>query len=139
MLNCSRRHGILMRSLECLNREHRWTLTEARVVIGSFRLPYNQQRPHSKLVYRSPANDAATLPPSLAPVISIPTPLHAGGNGRNRHCLHCARQETLTSTCCGLAFSSLTKCTVSMPSLNSALTFLGLASAGSEKLRTKLP
>jgi len=48
-------------------------------------------------------------------------------------------QETLTSTCWGLAFSSFTKCTVSMPSLNSAVTFAGLASSGSEKLRPKLP
>ena len=53
---------------ECLNREQLWTLTEARVVIEDFRLLYNQQRPHSKLGYRSSANYATTLPPSLAPV-----------------------------------------------------------------------
>jgi hypothetical protein len=47
--------------------------------------------------------------------------------------------ETFTSTCRGLAFSSFTRCTVSTPSLNSALTFAGLASSGSEKLRPKLP
>ena len=46
-------------------------------------------------------------------------------------------QETLTSTCWGLAFSSFARCTVSTPSLNSALTFAGLASSGSEKLRPK--
>ncbi len=50
-----------------------------------------------------------------------------------------ADQLTLTSTCWGLAFSSLTRCTVSTPSLNSALTLAGLASSGSEKLRPKLP
>jgi hypothetical protein len=48
-------------------------------------------------------------------------------------------QEILTSTCRGLAFSFFTKCTVSTPSLNSALTFAGLASSGSEKLRPKVP
>jgi hypothetical protein len=48
-------------------------------------------------------------------------------------------QETFTSTCRGLAFSSFTKWTVSTPSLNSALTFAGLASSGSEKLRPKVP
>jgi len=48
-------------------------------------------------------------------------------------------QPTLTSICWGLVFSVLTRCTVSRPSLNSALTFAGLASSGSEKLRPKLP
>ena len=53
---------------ECLNREQRWTLTEARVVIEDYREHYNRSRPHSKLGYRSPAAYAATLSPSLAPV-----------------------------------------------------------------------
>jgi len=53
---------------ECLNREQLWTLTEARVVIEDYRNRYNQQRPHSKLGYKSPARCAASLPPSLAPV-----------------------------------------------------------------------
>ena len=48
-------------------------------------------------------------------------------------------QATLTSICCGLAFWVLARCTVSTPSLNSALTLAGLASSGSEKLRPKLP
>ncbi len=53
---------------ECLNREQLWTLTEARVVIEDYRNQYNQQRPHSKLGYQSPARYAASLSPSLAPV-----------------------------------------------------------------------
>ena len=53
---------------ECLNREQLWTLTEARVVIEDYRNQYNQQRPHSKLGYQSPARYAASLLPSLAPV-----------------------------------------------------------------------
>jgi hypothetical protein len=48
-------------------------------------------------------------------------------------------QPTLTSICCGFAFAVFAKCTASTPSLNSALTFAGLASSGIEKLRTKLP
>lgn len=55
---------------ECLNREQLWTLTEARVVIDDYRNHYNQQRPHSKLGYLSPARFAAqtTLCPPCAPV-----------------------------------------------------------------------
>jgi hypothetical protein len=52
---------------ECLNREQLWSLTEARVVIEDYRNQYNQQRPHSRLGYRSPAQYAASLTPSLAP------------------------------------------------------------------------
>ena len=50
---------------ECLNREQLWTLTEARVVIGDFRLDYNSARPHSSLGYQSPQRFAAQLPPSI--------------------------------------------------------------------------
>ena len=53
---------------ECLNREQLWTLTEARVVIEDFRRDYNQDRPHSRLGYQSPARYAQALTPSLAPV-----------------------------------------------------------------------
>ena len=52
---------------ECLNREQRWTLTAARVVIEDFRIHYNTQRPHSKLGYRSPVHYAAQLTRSAAP------------------------------------------------------------------------
>ena len=63
---------------ECLNRELLWTLTEAGVVIEDFRFLYNQQRPHSKLGYRSPANYAVTLPPSMAPVGRRPSSARDG-------------------------------------------------------------
>lgn len=53
---------------ECLNREQLWTLTEARVVIEDFRRKYNQARPHSRLGYESPADFAARICPSPAPV-----------------------------------------------------------------------
>jgi len=49
---------------ECLNREQLWTLSEARVVVEDFRQEYNQQRPHSKLGYASPAEYAARICPS---------------------------------------------------------------------------
>jgi len=39
---------------ECLGREMLLNLREARVVISDWRLHYNQERPHSKLGYRSP-------------------------------------------------------------------------------------
>ena len=53
---------------ECLNREQRWTLTEARIVIEDSRNNDHRLRPHSKLGDPSPADYAASLPPSLAPV-----------------------------------------------------------------------
>jgi len=53
---------------ECLNREQLWTLTEARVVVEDFRQDYNQQRPHSRLGYASPAEYAARICPSPVPV-----------------------------------------------------------------------
>ena len=40
---------------ECLNREHFFTMTEARVVIGDYRDEYNRVRPHGGLGYLSPA------------------------------------------------------------------------------------
>ncbi len=39
---------------ECLNREHFWTMTKARVVIGDYREEYNRVRPHGGLGYLSP-------------------------------------------------------------------------------------
>ena len=39
---------------ECLEREMFLNLRESRVVISDWRLHYNQERPHSKLGYRSP-------------------------------------------------------------------------------------
>lgn len=67
---------------ECLNREQLWTLTEARVVIGDYRWEYNQQRPHSRLGYLSPARFAAQISPSPAPVGLRPP---AAGDGQNQN------------------------------------------------------
>ena len=64
---------------ECLNREQLWTLTEARVVVGDYRLKYNQVRPHSRLGYESPAVFAARSCPSPAPFGLRP---HSAGDGQ---------------------------------------------------------
>ena len=67
---------------ECLNREHLWTLTEARVVIEDYRRNYNHHRPHSKLGYQSPKRFAATQSaPSPAPV-ALRAPY--AGDGQNQ-------------------------------------------------------
>jgi putative transposase len=65
---------------ECLNREVLWTLTEARVVIGDYRREYNQNRPHSRLGYLSPARFAAQQSPSLTPVGLRPPSIRDGQN-----------------------------------------------------------
>ena len=44
---------------ECLNRESFAHLLEARVVLAAYRKEYNEQRPHSSLGYRTPAEVAA--------------------------------------------------------------------------------
>lgn len=44
---------------ELLNREIFSTLTEAKVLVEQYRLAYNQERPHSALGYRTPAEFAA--------------------------------------------------------------------------------
>jgi transposase InsO family protein len=64
---------------ECLNREQLWTLTEARVVVGDYRREYNQERPHSRLGYESPAAFAARSRPFPAPVGLRPP---CAGNGQ---------------------------------------------------------
>jgi len=63
---------------ECLNRELFATLAEARVILESWRVEYNERRPHSSLRYCTPAEFAAAqrnfgllpasglLPPKLA-------------------------------------------------------------------------
>jgi transposase InsO family protein len=40
---------------ECLNRELFGTLAEARVILESWRVEYNERRPHSSLAYQTPA------------------------------------------------------------------------------------
>jgi len=46
---------------ESLNREQLWTLSEARVVIETFRVRYNQKRPRGKVGYQTPASFAAKI------------------------------------------------------------------------------
>ena len=48
---------------ECLNRELFGNLHEARVILESWRIEYNERRPHSALGYRTPSEYArsATL------------------------------------------------------------------------------
>lgn len=56
---------------ECLNREVFGALAEARVIIEQWRREYNENRPHSALGYRTPAEAArcqTALQPRLAPL-----------------------------------------------------------------------
>jgi putative transposase len=66
---------------ECLNRELFGTLHEARVILESWRVEFNERRPHSSLGYRTPSEyacretnqfDGGCAPPN-------PTPLAAAG------------------------------------------------------------
>lgn len=64
---------------ECLNREHFFTMTEARIVIGDYREEYNRVRPHGGLGYLSPdefvsrqAQDRQASPETLNPESSRP-------------------------------------------------------------------
>ena len=50
---------------ECLNRESFAHLLEARVVLAAYRQQYNEQRPHSSLGYRTPAEVAKVERPKL--------------------------------------------------------------------------
>ena len=68
---------------ECLNREQLWTLTEARVVIENDRRDYNEERPHSRLGYESPAQYATRLCPSPAPV-GLRPPSTGDGQAENK-------------------------------------------------------
>jgi transposase InsO family protein len=45
---------------ECLNEEVFWHERHARVVVEAYRRSYNEERPHSALGYRTPAEAAAT-------------------------------------------------------------------------------
>ena len=46
---------------ECLNRELFGTLAEARVILESWRVEYNEKRPHSSLGYQTPEEFAASV------------------------------------------------------------------------------
>jgi transposase InsO family protein len=47
---------------ECLNEEVFWHARQAQVVVERLRRQYNEERPHSALGYRTPAEAAATAP-----------------------------------------------------------------------------
>jgi putative transposase len=57
---------------ECLNRELFHSLQEARIIIGDYRLDYNESRPHSALQYLSPNQFALALT-ALRPTASTPS------------------------------------------------------------------
>lgn len=58
---------------ECLNREVFGSLLEAKVVVESWRIEYNQQRPHSSLGYQTPEEFAARARTALRPTASAPS------------------------------------------------------------------
>jgi transposase InsO family protein len=58
---------------ECLNREVFGSLAEAKVVVESWRIEYNQQRPHSSLGYQTPEEFAARAQTALRPTASAPS------------------------------------------------------------------
>jgi transposase InsO family protein len=55
---------------ECLNREVFGSILEAKVVVESWRMEYNQQRPHSSLGYQTPEEFAACALTTLRPTAS---------------------------------------------------------------------
>lgn len=72
---------------ECLNREIFGTLREARVILESWRVEYNDLRPHSSLGYLSPSeykqrnqSDGGYAPPSLAPLAAAGVRGEPGAN-----------------------------------------------------------
>jgi transposase InsO family protein len=65
---------------ECLNRELFGTLAEARVILESWRIEYNEHRPHSSLGYKTPGEFARgaskfALPPVPRPRDLLPPKL----------------------------------------------------------------
>jgi transposase InsO family protein len=55
---------------ECLNREVFGSILEEKVVVESWRIEYNQQRPHSSLGYQTPEEFAARALTTLRPTTS---------------------------------------------------------------------
>jgi putative transposase len=66
---------------ECLNMEWFRNRQEARVIIESYRRQYNEERPHSSLAYRTPAEASASrrLPPAAKCPEAISYPLPSAG------------------------------------------------------------
>ena len=76
---------------ECLNRELFGNLHEARVILESWRVEYNERRPHSALGYRTPSEYAGSrtnrfaegcAPPNPAPLAAAGV---RGGTKDHRH------------------------------------------------------
>ena len=66
---------------ECLNRELFGNLHEARVILESWRVEYNERRPHSALGYRTPAAGRTGLMGAARPQTPRRSPRQAfGGN-----------------------------------------------------------
>jgi len=65
---------------ECLNEEVFWSREEAQIVVETWRIEYNERRPHSSLGYRTPSEAAQWL----APAASSVGPLEAPAKGSNR-------------------------------------------------------
>jgi len=72
---------------ECLNRELFGTLAEARVILESWRVEYNDLRPHSSLGYMSPSeymrqnqSDGGYAPPTPAPLAAAGVQGELGAN-----------------------------------------------------------
>ncbi|MFM8457777.1 MAG: IS3 family transposase [Chthoniobacterales bacterium] len=59
---------------ECLNRELFGSLLEARVILESWRIEYNESRPHSSLGYQTPAEFARRNNSGLRSPSGLPTP-----------------------------------------------------------------
>ena len=79
---------------ECLNRELFGSLLEARVILESWRVEYNDLRPHSSLGYLSPSeymrqnqSDGGFAPPNPAPLAAagVQGELGATAPGRQRN------------------------------------------------------
>jgi len=58
---------------ECLNREIFGSILEAKVVVETWRIEYNQQRPHSSLGYQTPEEFAARALTTLRPTAYAPS------------------------------------------------------------------
>jgi transposase InsO family protein len=77
---------------ECLNREIFGTLAEARVILESWRVEYNELRPHSSLGYLSPSeymrrnqSDGGCAPPNPAPLAAAGVRGELGASAPGRH------------------------------------------------------
>ena len=59
---------------ECLNRALFGSLLEARVIVESWRMEYNEKRPHSSLRYLTPSEYGRRHNPALQSAYGLPTP-----------------------------------------------------------------